>query len=69
MDVSGGCEKVAKSTWDPRDDAVVELFSVEEEDMPEDCVLRLGVIVTLLFLLGLCRKMFSGRRVAASFPS
>ena len=68
---SGACESDVMSRYcgEACEGAVPELLAVEEVDKPEDCVLRLGVIVILLFLLGLYLNIFSGRSVAVSVPS
>jgi hypothetical protein len=54
---SGGSESVARSTeaccWPELSDVEEVLFRVEDVDIFEDCPPRLGVMVTLLFRLGL----------------
>lgn len=65
---------MARSTegWLGFVEGVVEavLLRVDEvERFEEDWAPREGVMVTLLLRLGLWRKIFSGRRVAASLPS
>jgi len=69
---SGGIETFEKSVDPPRrvvvDDGAVVLFNVDPSDVVEFCP-REGVMVRLLFRLGLLRNIFSGRSVPPSFPS